>query len=491
VKKILLYFPETHLRRSDDAWCLPPLSLLAIAAPLVQEGCQVKIFDARVDGDCLSAILAEAPGALCLGISVLTGHQIEGALELSRAVKRILPELPVVWGGYHPTLLPMQTIEEHAIDIIVKGQGEITFRLLIDALSESKPLHGIEGIVFKETGQAVVNPDRVFADVNQFPPLPYELIDMETHFPDLEFGTRTISYVSSQGCPHDCSFCAESTAYNRRWSGLSAERVGEDLERLIRRYNSDGVILVDNNFFVDEKRVQGICTEIIQRGLQFKWGAQGRADQVARLSPETFGLLGQSGFTVFHVGAESGSDTQLEQMSKSIERRTTTTCARVCKEQGIRISFGFIFGFPGETEKEIQSNFSLMEEVTDIQGAYDCIVHFYAPSPASELFDASVRMGAFSPSHLAEWIPYNTVRGVTPWIDERYIDRIRQRNDFVYPFARPNPVFRERISRHTSGALLFTVLSLICRLRYRFGFYGFPVDWWLYKKFKKARRLLR
>jgi anaerobic magnesium-protoporphyrin IX monomethyl ester cyclase len=491
VKKVILFFPETHLQRSDDAWCLPPLSLLAIAAPLVQEGFQVMIFDSRVDGDCLSPILAEAHDAVCLGISVLTGHQIKGAQEISRAVKRKLPGLPVVWGGYHPTLLPLQTIADPAIDIIVKGQGEITFRTLVEALAEKKPLNGIEGIVFKEAGRVVTNPNRAFADVNQFPPLPYELIDMETHFPDLEFGARTISYVSSQGCPHDCQFCAESTAYNRSWSGLAPARVGDDLERLIRRYNGDGVIIVDNNFFVDEKRVQGICTEIIQRGLRFKWGAQGRADQVARLSPATFDLLRKSGFSVFHVGAESGSDRQLELVAKTIERKTTTSCARACKQQGIRISFGFIFGFPGETEDEIQSNFSLMEEVTDIQGEYDCIIHFYAPSPASELFDVSVELGAFSPSHLADWIPYNTVRGMTPWINERYIDRIRQRTDFVYPFARPNAAFRERIARHTSGALLFSVLSLICRLRYRFSYYGFPVDWWLYKKFKNVKRMMR
>jgi radical SAM superfamily enzyme YgiQ (UPF0313 family) len=489
VKKILLFFPETHLQRSDDSWCLPPLSLLAIAAPLVQDNYEVKIFDSRVDGDCLSDILAEAHDAVCLGISVLTGHQIKEALQVSQEVKRHLPSLPVVWGGYHPTLLPEQTIAEPAIDIVVKGQGEITFRMLVDALSEGRPLRDVEGILFKENGAIVFNPERKFADVNRFPPLPFSLIDMESHFPDLEFGTRTIGYVSSQGCPHGCQFCAESTAYRQRWSGLSSHRVGEDMERLIRQYDGDGVIFVDNNFFVDERRVRGICTEIIRRGLHFRWGAQGRADQIVRLSAETFDLLRRSGFTVFHVGAESGSDRQLEQVSKSIERQTTIACAKVCREQGIRISFGFIFGFPNETEEDIEANFSLMEEVTDIQGEYDCIVHFFAPSPGTHLSELAVGLGAASPSRLADWIPYNTVRGITPWVDARYIDRIRRRIDYFYPFARPSAVFRERIARRTSGVILFPLLHLLNRLRYRLHFYAFPVDWWFYKHFKKIRRM--
>jgi radical SAM superfamily enzyme YgiQ (UPF0313 family) len=485
VKKIVLFFPETHSRRSDDPWCLPPLSLLAITAPLIRDNYEVKIFDSRVDGDCLPAILTEAADAVCLGVSVLTGHQIKEALLVSQAVKRKLSALPVVWGGYHPTLLPAQTIANPAIDIVVKGQGEVTFKMLADALSDGKPLDGIAGLLFKENGSVVKNPDRKLTDVNQFPPLPYSLIEMESHFPDLEFGRRTIAYASSQGCPHGCEFCAESSAYDRRWSGLSPSRVGDDLELLARQYDADGFIFVDNNFFVDEKRVRGICLEIIRRGLKFKWGAQGRTDGIVRLSGDTFDLLKRSGFTVFHTGAESGSDMQLERVSKKIDRQSTIACARKCKDHGIRVSFGFIFGFPGETEADVRANFSLMEQVTDIQGEYDCIIHFYAPCPGTNLTEAAVRQGADNPERLEEWIPFNTIRGITPWVNSGYIDKIRRRNDFFYPFARPNRVFRERMSRHLSGRLFFHLLHLITGLRHRFHFYALPVDWVLFNQYKR------
>ena len=483
-KRVVLFFPETHLRRSDDGWCLPPFSLLAISGPLVQAGFEVVIVDGRLDPDYLQRVLAEAEDAICVGISALTGNQIRQALEVSTAIKTQIPALPVVWGGYHPTLMPDQTIANPAVDILVRGQGELAFSQLVEALAAGGSLRGIPGLTFKEAGRIVFNEDSVFTDVNQFPPMPFSLVDFNRHLPDLGFARRTLSYVSSQGCPHHCEFCAESTAYKVRWSGLSPERVAQDLEALTRRYEVDGVILVDNNFFVNESRVQGICREIIRRGLSFRWAAQGRADCVKKLSDETFGLLKQSGFSVFHVGAESGSDRQLQEVSKNSSRQSTLDCARAVKDHGLHISFGFIFGFPGETPEDIEQNFSLMEEVTDIQGAYDCIYHFYAPSPGSPLLEASSQGGDSGHSLLEDWIGYNTTRGVTPEVDASYIDRIKRRTDYFYPFAQPNFMFRERQTRSLLRGLAFQLLHRMNRFRYRFRYYALPVDWWCYRKLR-------
>ena len=485
-KKVLLFFPETHRTRAEDRWCLPPFSLLAIAGPMIPDY-DVSIIDARITPDYLDRVQAEAGSALCVGISVLTGNQIKQALLVSQEMKRRFPALPVMWGGYHPTLMPEQTIADPAIDIIVRGQGELPFRQIVDALSAGVSLRGIPGVAFKEAGQIVFNEDPVFTDVNRFPALPFATFDFGPHLPDLGFARRTLSYVSSQGCPYPCEFCAESTAYRVRWAGLNPDRVADDLEKLICRYDTDGVIFVDNNFFVNEARVQGICREIIRRGLKFKWAAQGRADRIAALSEETFRLLKESGFAVFHVGAESGSDEQLLAVSKNCDRQTTIECARAVKAHGLYISFGFIFGFPGETETNIQQNFSLMEEVTDIQGAFDCIIHFYAPAPGTPLMRTSLEFGASHPESLCEWIPYNTVRGVTPWIDARYIDRIQCRVGYFYPFARPNWMFRERLSRTLLLRLAFLALHLVNRVRYRFRYFGFPVDWWICKRFRGVR----
>jgi radical SAM superfamily enzyme YgiQ (UPF0313 family) len=205
---------------------------------------------------------------------------------------------------------------------------------------------------------------------------------------------------------------------------------------------------------------------------------------VAALSDETFELLKQSGFSVFHVGAESGSDRQLEEVSKHCSRQTTIDCAKAVKAHGLHISFGFIFGFPGETPADIDENFSLIEAVTDIQGSYDCIYHFYAPSPGSPLMASSVEHGANDYALLEDWIGYNTTRGVTPWVDASYIDRIRQRTDFFYPYAHPNFMLKSRLNRSFVHQLLFLPLHLVARLRYRFRCFSLPIDWWIYRRLR-------
>ncbi len=485
-KKVVLFFPETHLNRSDDGWCLPPFSLLAIAGPLIQDGYEVAIVDGRLRPDYLEVLLAETEGATCLGISVLTGNQIRQALLASEAVKVRYPELTVVWGGYHPTLMPDQTVANPWVDVVVRGQGEITFKRLVEALYLGSSLRGILGISFKEPGRIICSDEAPFLDVNQFPPTAFSLVDFNRHLPNLGFARRTLSYVSSQGCPHHCEFCAESTAYKVRWSGLEPERVAEELKDLLGQYEADGVIFVDNNFFVNEARVQAICREIIRHGLSFKWAAQGRADRVATLSDETFELLRRSGFQVFHVGAESGSDRQLEEVSKKSSRQTTLDCARVVHAHGLHISFGFIFGFPGETDADLDQNFSLMEEVTDIQGSYDCIYHFYAPSPGSPLMASSIQHGATDHTMLQDWANYSTTRSIVPWIDTAYIDRIKRRTDYFYPFAKPNFMLKGRLQNSLVRRLLFYPLHLINRLRYRFRFFSFPIDWWIYRRIRGA-----
>ena len=199
MRKVVLFFPETHLDRAEDGWCLLPFSLLAIAGPLVQENYDVTIVDGRVTPNYLERILAEAEAAICVGISVLTGNQIKQALLVSQAIKEKFPKLPVVWGGYHPTLTPDQTIADPSVDIVVRGQGEIPFKELVDALYAGTSLHGIPGIIFKEQGRIVRNDEPVFTDVNKFPPMAFSLVDLEWHMPDLGFAKKDTELCLQSG----------------------------------------------------------------------------------------------------------------------------------------------------------------------------------------------------------------------------------------------------------------------------------------------------
>src|SRR5208282_3695339 len=111
-----------------------PLGLLAISTPLLRAGYEVRIIDSTITPDYQQRILDEVKDALCLGISVVTGPMIKDTVEVAKAVKKWNPDFPVILGGWHPSLLPAQTLEAEYVDIIVRGQGEESTLELIERL---------------------------------------------------------------------------------------------------------------------------------------------------------------------------------------------------------------------------------------------------------------------------------------------------------------------------------------------------------------------
>ena len=211
-----------------------PLALLAIGSFLDRDRYEVIIIDGRLENDPLSKIFSVLPKAICFGVSVLTGDPIKDALNVSRAVKNKFSYIPVVWGGWHASLFPAETLAEESIDIVVKGQGEISFTELLERLSVKQSLSGLQGICYKEHGTVRMNMDRHLADINSFPPFNYDLIDVKAY--RKLSGKNQIDYISSQGCRFRCAFCADPAMYKRGWHGYSAERIGEEIELLWKKY---------------------------------------------------------------------------------------------------------------------------------------------------------------------------------------------------------------------------------------------------------------
>ena len=112
--KVVLFYPAY-----DGPPLGAPLCLLALASPLREANFDVVVIDAAIDPDYRAHIERESEDALCLGISVLTGPMIRGAVEVATAMKSDHPQLPIIFGGWHPTLLPDETLSEPFVDIVV------------------------------------------------------------------------------------------------------------------------------------------------------------------------------------------------------------------------------------------------------------------------------------------------------------------------------------------------------------------------------------
>jgi len=197
-----------------------PEGLLAVATPLDVAGYKVRIIDQRLDAEWEQSLISELKtGPVCVGVTAMTGPQIDGALKASKLVKRN-SNVPVVWGGIHPTLLPRQTLENENIDIVVQEEGEETFLELVNALAAHRPLDGIKGIWWKNGGNIIENPPRPYIDLASQPLPSFHLVDLKRYTAGLNY----LPLETSRGCVFNCAFCYNTRFHHRKWRYLTPEQ---------------------------------------------------------------------------------------------------------------------------------------------------------------------------------------------------------------------------------------------------------------------------
>src|SRR5215475_15693764 len=165
-KKIVFFFPAFS---SQEATA--PLGILAVATPLLRAGYKVVIIDSTITPNFQKRVIEELRDALCLAVSLVTGPMIRETVQIARAAKALYPELPVVLGGWHPSLLPDQTLAAAFVDVVVKGQGEDAFLEVVERLRARESLAGIDGVGYKnKDGALVFNKPRELRPIRELPP---------------------------------------------------------------------------------------------------------------------------------------------------------------------------------------------------------------------------------------------------------------------------------------------------------------------------------
>src|ERR1700730_8011725 len=143
-KKVVFFFPSFA---SSEATA--PLGILAVATPLKRAGFDVVLIDSTITPNFKQRDLTEARYALCLGSSLVTGPMIRETVDIARSIKEWNPEFPIILGGWHPSLLPTQTLQAPYIDYVVRGQGEDSLLELVNHIEKGSAPDFIAGIGFK------------------------------------------------------------------------------------------------------------------------------------------------------------------------------------------------------------------------------------------------------------------------------------------------------------------------------------------------------
>ena len=251
-----------HINYSQDhSEKILPLGILSVGSALKKNGFAVNLININEKeiNRTVEEIIKTNPDFL--GISVMTGTQTKHSAELSKKIKQ-KSNIPILWGGIHPSLLPKQCLEESYIDFVAVGEGEETIVEFAGKFLKGEELGSILGLGYKKEGQPVLNPQRpLIADLNKWR-LDFSLLDLEKFIFPLDKYKRVIAYKTSRGCPFQCAFCYNYEFNKARWRAWSEEAVLEDINFLKEKYKIDAVKFYDDNFFVDRKRALSLLKKI-------------------------------------------------------------------------------------------------------------------------------------------------------------------------------------------------------------------------------------
>lgn len=383
--KILLVMPAPfepgRLGLENVIWMSEPVALTSIAAMLPEH--DVRILDMRLEEDAAyNRLLCEFEPDVVGTTSMTTDcYQAKAALQIAKTT--LGPQVFTIVGGHHPTLAP-EDFEDECVDAMCIGEGEHTFKELIDHLAAGKPrtqLQGISGLNFRgENGGYFKTEKRSQAtSLDEFPAPARHLLKADyrkEYF--FEIASPMASMSTSRGCSFDCNFCAIWEFYERRTRYLSAKIIVDRMEAIEEKF----IFFLDDNFLTNEKRLVELCEEIEKRGVQKYFATQGRSDFIAD-NPELMKRLRDCGLMMVLSGYETNDNNALEELRKKNSMDKNRRAATIMRELGM-ISTGIFMIRQDFDEKD----FDLLYDTINEMGVAVPLVTILTPLPGTELYRA-------------------------------------------------------------------------------------------------------
>lgn len=445
---LVLLFRPIYDPRTRSAPILP-WALLFLAAELRRRGVDVAVIDEVCTPDYraeAAAVLERGPVAV--GITTMTCEQIRFGLRFARFV-RDRSDAAIVWGGVHPTLRPEETVRHDLVDYVVAGEGERAFADLVERLAKSAP-PDVAGVFYSRDGEVVGTRQGGYLDLGALPDIPFDVVDVERYVhrrPDLDI-ERHFEVCTSRGCPHRCGFCYIESAHGRRWRALDADTTVARIKEVVERFGVDGVSFREDNFFVDQRRVEAIAQRLIDEQVGVKWAGSCRIDYFAKYEPAFVELLRRSGCALLTFGVESGSDRVLELVHKDITVDMAIETAKKVAAAGIRATFHFMAGFPTETTDEVIETCRLIERIRTI--APDAVIRemtVFAPYPGVGLVPLCIERGYREPDDLEEWAEMDWFSAERPWLTREQTRLIESAQFLIARLDHSNPLIRRYVNR--------------------------------------------
>lgn len=448
VKKIVLYYPlqSDPSRGLVSSFHLQPLALLAIAAWPIHDGYEIELIDGNfhTPEEAQRLVVAACEDAMLFATTGILGYAVADGYHCTQAVKAAHPDLPCFIGGWFASAEPELQLRTGLYDAVVLGQGEITFREIVQAVTEGRALDEVAGLALLRDDQVVRTAARSVVGWKDLLDNPWHLLDFPAYAekmlqpwhkstvehmsplpglgPDDPF--TTLSYFSSFGCPLDCAFCCSPETTGRRWKAIPAERMLDDIERLWSKWQFDALHFFDANWGVTEKRVHEFSKGLIERGIKIHYYAYMQADSICSFSSETLDLMAESGLYSVIVGAETGSDETMKVIRKTTRGDNNIRAVQELDKRNISAYATYLIGFPGEGAGSMLKTIDQARQMASACPISTPSLWEYQPIPGASLYSAAVEQGFDPPHTLEEWgdfydYRWNSTPGFVPAEVER------------------------------------------------------------------------
>lgn len=378
-------------RQLDDFDVHPNLGLASLATTIRDAGHAVDIVDPkrevrsrrwplgadlhRVAADALLAPRPDALGFTTLGCSFIF------TVRVAEEVRRREPDLPILLGGPHATVLDRAIMEAFdPFDVIVRHEADETIAPVLDGL-ESRSFGGIPGVTFR-TGRTMLgirsNPGA--PKVDDLDRLPFPAYDL-TPIEDLDLPYLRLE--AGRGCPWACTFCSTASFFQRSYRLKSAARLVADLDRLHARYGHSTFKLEHDLFTVKKREVAAFCAEVRDRN--YLWMASARIDCV---DDDLLEQMADAGCRELYFGVETGSPSLQRSLHKRLDLDLLEPVLRRCAEVGIEAVTSFITGFPDETRDDQNRTLDTIGTLlTTHRPAPTTQLHLLLPEPGTGEFE--------------------------------------------------------------------------------------------------------
>jgi len=476
--KVLLIRPQNVYNYNN----YPPLNLISIGSKLKSAGYKVEIINCAFEKNPLETINNKLRDVLFAGISLLTSESPD-TYQIIKYIKQS-SNIPTAVGGWHCTLFPEQMANCEYVDYVIAGEGEDHIVEVAETIKNGKKNDG------KIFGKKMLNletlplPDYgIDKNIERF--ISNYLTDKLSEY--VRQPMRWLPYESSRGCPSHCTFCINVVADNTRYRKKSAEKVVSEIEHIVKKYNLTHLKIIDDNFFVDIKRVREICEGIIKKDLNITWDGECRCDYFngRMLNDETLKLCKDSGLIQLTLGVESGSPHTLKLMKKGITPEQAEFAIKKCNEHRIIARSSFILEIPGESKGDINLTISFINKLRKYH-YFTCGVGTFRPYPKCELTEKLLKEGYLSePKNFVEWTNkeiidmYTSAEYKRPWqVVGKYSESAAYYLNMESSVRLGNHQINNTIDKFKN-----TIFILLAKVRNKFMFYKFTFDKNLYKKF--------